>query len=193
MSTTATNEAVPQPAPQEPTIPAQEELATLGAGCFWCIEAVLQQLDGVLGVESGYMGGHVPDPTYQQVCTGKTGHAEVVQVRFDPRRLGYDELLGWFWLAHDPTQKDRQGNDVGPQYRSAIFTHSARQQEVAEGSRAREEASGRHPRPIVTEIVPAGPFFAATKDHQDYYRRNPEGGYCRMVIAPKLDKLGLEK
>lgn len=176
----------------EPPDRTQPALATFGAGCFWCVEAVLEQLDGVLDVVSGYMGGDVPDPSYRQVCAGTTGHAEVVQVRFDPARISYDKLLDWFWRLHDPTQKDRQGNDVGTQYRSVIFTHDEGQRRAAEESRARLEGAGVHPRPVATQIVPAGPFYRAERGHQGYYRRNVEAGYCRLVIAPKLDRLGLE-
>ena len=166
-----------------------EETATFGAGCFWCVEAVLQQLDGVLAVQSGYMGGEVAKPSYEQVCTGTTGHAEVVQVRFDPARISYEELLAWFWRLHDPTTRDRQGNDVGPQYRSVIFTHGDAQHRSAEASKKQAQAEFRAP--IVTEIVPAGTFTAAEGYHEDYYRRNREQGYCRYVISPKLVKLGL--
>ena len=169
---------------------AGEQLATLGGGCFWCIEAVLQQVDGVLGVTSGYMGGHVPRPTYEQVCTGRTGHAEVIQVRFDPARLRYEDLLAWFWKAHNPTQLNRQGNDVGPQYRSVIFYHSEEQRRAAEASK--EAEAQRHSQPIVTEIAPASEFYPAEDYHQDYYRRNRGAPYCRLVIRPKLDKLHLE-
>jgi peptide-methionine (S)-S-oxide reductase len=165
------------------------EIATLGAGCFWCIEAVLLQIDGVLAVRPGYMGGHVEEPTYEQVCTGRTGHAEVVQVELDPRRLPYAALLAWFWRLHDPTTKDRQGNDVGPQYRSVIFTHSDAQRAAAEASLLVAQADFRAP--IVTEIVPATVFWEAEEYHRDYYRQNPRQGYCRYVIAPKLEKLGL--
>ena len=174
-----------------PQAPSETELATFGAGCFWCVEAVLEQLDGVLGVTSGYMGGDVPDPSYQQVCSGRTGHAEVVQVRFDPSVISYEELLAWFWKLHDPTQLNRQGADVGTQYRSAIFVHSDAQRETAEASKA--AAAPEFVRPIVTEITEAGPFYEAEDYHQDYYRQNKSEGYCRMVIAPKLDKLGLEE
>lgn len=167
------------------------EVATFGAGCFWCVEAVLEQLDGVRDVRSGYMGGHVPDPGYKQVCTGETGHAEVVQVTFDPATISYETLLEWFWKLHDPTSLNRQGNDVGTQYRSVIFYHSEEQRRAAE--RSKKQAAGNFAEPIVTEITEAGPFYEAGKDHQDYYRRNPGAGYCRVVIAPKLDKLGLEK
>jgi peptide-methionine (S)-S-oxide reductase len=171
--------------------PARRETATFGAGCFWCVEAVLQQVDGVLGVRSGYMGGATKNPTYQQVCSGTTGHAEVVQVEFDPAKLSYEQLLAWFWRLHDPTTLNRQGNDVGTQYRSAIFVHSAAQRAAAERSRA--AAQKDFAAPIVTEIADAGEFYSAEEYHQDYYRQNKAQGYCRMVIRPKLEKLGLEK
>lgn len=173
--------------------PRNVEIATLGAGCFWCVEAVLEQLEGVLAVSSGYMGGHVERPTYKQVCSGTTGHAEVVQVSFDPQKIAYSEILEWFWRLHDPTTRDRQGNDVGPQYRSVIFYHSDAQREAALASRDRAQASGAFSAPIVTEISPASTYYEAEDYHQDYYRQNRQQGYCRMVIAPKLDKLGLEK
>lgn len=167
--------------------------ATFGAGCFWCVEAVLEQVEGVLDVRSGYMGGHVAKPTYEQVCTKTTGHAEVVQVTFDPAVISYDELLDWFWRLHDPTTKDRQGGDVGPQYRSVIFVHDEAQRRAAEASRAAADGSGRFPGPIVTEIADAATFWEAERHHQDYYQANKSQGYCRIVIAPKLDKLGLQK
>lgn len=168
------------------------EIATLGAGCFWCVEAVLEQVAGVQSVRSGYMGGPGRNPTYKDVCTGRTGHAEVVQVTFDPDVLSYANLLEWFWKLHDPTTKDRQGNDVGTQYRSAIFHHSEEQRAAAEASKKAAGASGAFVRPIVTEIVPAGDFWPAEDYHQEYYRGHRGEGYCRMVIAPKLSKLGLE-
>jgi peptide-methionine (S)-S-oxide reductase len=170
--------------------PATTETATFAAGCFWCVEAVLQQLDGVLEITSGYMGGHVPNPTYEQVCTGETGHAEVVQVKFDPARIRYEQLLGWFWKLHDPTTKNREGNDVGTQYRSAIFYHSDEQRRAAEQSVPVAQQYYRDP--IVTEIVPAQEFYPGERYHQDYYRQHKQQPYCRAVIAPKLDKLGLE-
>ena len=169
----------------------QRDTATLGAGCFWCVEAVLEQIDGVESVTSGYMGGHVDNPTYRDVCNGTTGHAEVVQVVFDPDVLSYAELLEWFWRLHDPTTKDRQGNDVGTQYRSAIFVHSPEQRQVAEASKAAADASGAFSAPIVTEITDAATFYSAEGYHQEYYRENREQPYCRFVIAPKLGKLGL--
>ncbi|MCB9916027.1 MAG: peptide-methionine (S)-S-oxide reductase MsrA [Planctomycetes bacterium] len=168
------------------------ETATLAAGCFWCVEAVLQQVDGVQAVVSGFMGGRTAHPTYEDICRGDTNHAEVVQVEFDPDVLPYAELLEWFWRLHDPTTLNRQGADVGTQYRSAIFVHSPEQRAEAERSKAAADASGRFARPIVTEITDAGPFTAADLKHQDYYRRNREQAYCAIVIAPKLDKLGLD-
>ena len=167
------------------------EIATLGAGCYWCVEAVLQQVEGVLGVESGFMGGTTENPTYQDVCTGTTGHAEVVQVSFDPDVLPFEELLGWFWRLHDPTTLNRQGADTGTQYRSAIFYHSDAQRDVAEESKAAAQPAFTDP--IVTEITEASAFYKAEGDHQDYYRRNKTQGYCRAVITPKLGKLGLEQ
>ena len=177
----------------EDTLPATREVATLGAGCFWCIEAVLEQLDGVLEVESGYMGGDVENPSYRQVCTGTTGHAEVVQVGYDPTRVSYDDLLAWFWKLHDPTTRDRQGNDVGTQYRSVIFYHSDEQRRAAETSLAEAADSGVFEDPIVTEITAAGTYFPADDYHQDYYQLNKAQPYCRAVIRPKLGKLGLEE
>ena len=168
----------------------ETQTATFGAGCFWCVEAVLERLDGVVDVRSGYMGGTADDPTYEDVCTGLTGHAEVVQVRFDPRRIAYDDLLAWFWKLHDPTTLNRQGADVGTQYRSAIFVHDDAQRATAEASRAKVDASGAFDDPIVTEITDAETFWEAEADHQDYYRLNGRtNGYCRAVIAPKLDRL----
>jgi len=164
--------------------------ATFGAGCYWCVEAVYEQVDGVLGVTSGFMGGSVPDPSYEQVCSGDSGHAEVVQVRYDPERVTYETLLDWFWRLHDPTTPNRQGADVGTQYRSAIFYHSDAQRTAALASK--EAAATRFDDPIVTEITAAGTFYPAHEGHQEYYRANREQGYCRMVIAPKLEKLGLE-
>jgi len=173
-----------------PAAPAAEETATFGAGCFWCVEAVLEQLDGVLDVSSGYMGGTVADPTYEQVCTGRTGHAEVVQVTFDPSVISYDTLLDWFWKLHDPTTLNRQGADEGTQYRSAIFVHSEAQRAAAERSKAAAQAHLADP--IVTEITGASAYYPAEDYHQDYYRLNTRQGYCRAVIAPKLNKLGLD-
>jgi len=169
------------------------EVATFGAGCFWCVEAVLERVDGVVKVTSGYMGGSVKNPTYEDVCTGTTGHAEVVQVTFDPNRISYRKLLQIFWKLHDPTTLNRQGADVGTQYRSVIFYHSEAQREAAEASKRAANESGAFGSPIVTEITEAGTFYPAEDYHQDFYRLNPNHQYCRFVIVPKLDKLGLDE
>ena len=179
--------------PENSASAASTETATFGAGCFWCVEAVLEQLDGVHDVVSGYMGGSVDDPTYEQVCSGTTGHAEVVQVVFDPSVIGYEKLVRWFFELHDPTTLNRQGADVGTQYRSAIFYHSPEQKQTAERVRDELAASDKFGDPIVTEISEASEFWLADPKHQDFYANNPSYGYCRVVIRPKLDKLGLEK
>ena len=168
------------------------ELVTLAAGCFWCVEAVLEQIEGVLEVQSGYMGGTSPNPTYKAICTGTTGHAEVTQVRFDPAILSLEHLFEWFWRLHDPTTLNRQGGDVGTQYRSAIFYHTDEQRVAAEASKAKADQSDQFKDPIVTEITAASQFYEAEDYHQEYYRLNQSQPYCRMVIAPKLDKLGLD-
>jgi peptide-methionine (S)-S-oxide reductase len=162
------------------------ELATLGGGCFWCLEAVYLELRGVHGVKSGYAGGHVANPTYEQVCGKKTGHAEVVQVTFDPEEISYAELVDVFFTIHDPTTKDRQGGDVGPQYRSAIFTHSDDQARTAHERLA--AAAAQWEDPIVTEIAPLEKFWPAERYHDDYFARNPQNPYCAVVIAPKVSK-----
>ncbi len=165
------------------------ETATLGGGCFWCLEAVYQELEGVERVESGYAGGHVPDPTYEQVCAGSTGHAEVVQVEFDPGTISYREILEVFFTIHDPTTPNRQGADVGPQYRSIVLYHSAEQRDEAARTVAELEADGAYGGdPIVTEIEPLEVFHPAEERHRDYYRRNTEQPYCQVVIDPKLAK-----
>lgn len=166
------------------------ETATFGAGCFWCVEAVFENIDGVKAVESGYMGGQVKDPTYREICTGTTGHAEVTRIYFDPGVVSYETLLDWLWRSHDPTTLNRQGADVGTQYRSAIFYHSEAQRAAAEVSKA--AAQKDFERPIVTEITPAQEFYEAEDYHQDYYRLNKSAPYCQMVIRPKLKKLDLE-
>lgn len=168
------------------------EVATFGGGCFWCVEAVFQRVPGVLEVTSGYKGGHVENPSYQSVTTGETGHAEVVRIAFDSEKVSYDELLDIFWRAHDPTQLNRQGADVGTQYRSVIFYHSEAQRVAAETSKARLAASGRYRRPIVTEIADASTFYEAEAYHQNYFDNNPNASYSRFVIAPKLRAIGLE-
>lgn len=165
---------------------SRREKATLGGGCFWCLDAVFRDLRGVEGVESGYAGGQVEDPTYEQVCTGGTGHAEVVQVTFDPDRISYEEVLGVFFSIHDPTQFHRQGADVGSQYRSAVFYHSPEQKVAAEAFRSRLELEKVWDAPIVTEIAPLEAFYPAEEYHQDYFRRNPNQGYCQVVVAPKV-------
>jgi peptide-methionine (S)-S-oxide reductase len=166
----------------------ETEQATLGGGCFWCLEAVFLDLRGVRRVVSGYAGGQTPRPTYEQVCGGRTGHAEVVQITFDPAELNYADLLRVFFTIHDPTTRNRQGNDVGTQYRSIILTHSDEQGRVA-GDVAREiAAAGIWDGPIVTEIVPLEEFYPAEDYHQDYYANNPNTGYCRVVVAPKVAK-----
>ena len=165
------------------------QLATFGAGCFWCVEAVFKELRGVEKVVSGYAGGSVPSPTYEQVCTGRTGHAEAVQIVFDPTVISYDELLEVFWKTHDPTTPNRQGKDVGPQYRSVIFYHDEEQRQRAERSKAALEASGFYRNPVVTEIVAYTNFYPAEAYHQDYYLNNPAQPYCRLVIRPKAEKL----
>ena len=167
----------------------KSENATLAGGCFWCIEAVFEPIDGVLKVESGYAGGESANPTYKQICGGDTGHAEVVQVTFDPARLSYREVLEIFFAFHDPTTMNRQGADVGTQYRSAIFFHDARQKAEAEAVIRELTAQQVFRDPIVTEVVPAQPFYKAEQYHQGYYRQNPDQPYCRAVIAPKVVKL----
>lgn len=159
----------------------------LGGGCFWCIEALYETVDGVQSVESGYAAGHVPDPSYQEVCSGQTGHAEVVRITFDPQTVSLPALLDFFWEAHDPTTVDRQGADVGPQYRSIILYQSPEQKEAAVASR--DKAQPKFADPIVTEIEPLETFYRAEEYHQDYFRKNPQAAYCQYVIAPKLKKL----
>jgi peptide-methionine (S)-S-oxide reductase len=166
------------------------EIATLGGGCFWCIEAVYNRIDGVKTVVSGYAGGQKEDPTYEEVCSGTTGHAEVVQIHFDPKVITYEQILDLFWKAHDPTTLNRQGADVGTQYRSIILYNSEAQRGAAERSKAKAGATFNEP--VVTEIVPLSGFYPAEEYHQDYYRNNQQVGYCSFVIRPKLEKLGLE-
>ncbi len=164
------------------------ETAVLGGGCFWCLEAVFQRLPGVKSVESGYMGGRVESPTYKQVCTGTTGHAEVLRVTFDPSQISYHDLLQVFFAIHDPTTLDRQGNDVGTQYRSVIFYNSEEQRREAEQVIAGLTAAREFSAPIVTAVEPAATFFVAEDYHQNYFNENSEQPYCRFIIAPKLDK-----
>lgn len=165
------------------------EIATLGGGCFWCLEAAFQQLAGVQAVTSGYCGGTVEQPTYQQVCDGATGHAEVVRIEFDPAVIDYPTLLAAFFAIHDPTTPNRQGHDIGSQYRSAIFTHSQAQEDTARALIAELDAARLWPAPIVTTVLPAPTFWPAEDYHRDYYARNPGQGYCVAVVAPKVAKL----
>ncbi len=167
----------------------QHEVATLAGGCFWCLEAAFAQLKGVERVESGYSGGHVANPSYEEVCTGTTGHAEVVQITFDPQLVSFRDLLHVFFTIHDPTTPDRQGGDVGTQYRSAIFYHTPEQKAEAERVMAELEAEKVWDDPIVTQVTPLHEFYPAEEYHRDYYRRNPNQGYCRAVIAPKVAKV----
>jgi peptide-methionine (S)-S-oxide reductase len=164
------------------------EMATFGAGCFWCVEAIFQDLKGVHSVVSGYAGGTVKNPTYRQVCAGTTGHAEVVQITFDSDVISFEELLYVFWRTHDPTTLNRQGADVGTQYRSVILYHNDEQKAIAEKSKKETDVSGLWPNSIVTEIAPLGEFYEAEDYHQNYWRLNPNQPYCRTVIDPKVRK-----
>ena len=166
----------------------RREVATLAGGCFWCLEAVFEQLRGVEKVESGYAGGQVPNPSYEAVCTGRTGHAEVVQVTFDPSRIGLREILEIFFTIHDPTTPDRQGNDIGTQYRSVIFYHSPEQQATAAQVMKSLGDARLWPGPIVTELAPASRFYEAERYHQEYFERNPGQPYCQFVVEPKVAK-----
>jgi peptide-methionine (S)-S-oxide reductase len=172
---------------QDHSAPSSLRLATFGGGCFWCTEAVFELLPGVKSVESGYAGGHTPNPTYQQVCSGKTGHAEVIRIAFDPAVVSYERLVEVFFEAHDPTTLNRQGADEGTQYRSVIFYHDEAQKAAAEKGKAAAQA--QFDDPIVTEISPLTNYYAAEKYHQDYFRNNPSQGYCAFVIRPKVTKL----
>ncbi|PBQ34941.1 peptide-methionine (S)-S-oxide reductase [Sphingobacteriaceae bacterium] len=174
--------------PNIPAINSGIDTATFGAGCFWCIEAVFQRLNGVISVKSGYSGGHVKNPSYREVCNGTTGHAEVAEIVYDKSKLSFDELLEVFWKTHDPTTLNQQGNDHGTQYRSAIFYHTLEQKEKAEKYKNELNAAKVYPDPIVTEIVPFEKFYVAEDYHQNYYNQNGEQGYCKFVIQPKVEK-----
>ncbi|EMA45415.1 peptide-methionine (S)-S-oxide reductase MsrA [Halococcus saccharolyticus] len=167
----------------------ETERATLAGGCFWCIEAPMEELDGVLDVTSGYAGGHTENPTYREVCSGDTGHAEVVQVEYDPERIAYEDLLDVFFTVHDPTQLNRQGPDVGTQYRSAIFTHDEGQHETAETYIDALDAEGGYDDPVVTEIESLEVFYEASEEHQNYYEKNPDDAYCSFHAQPKIEKV----
>ncbi|MBC7980865.1 MAG: peptide-methionine (S)-S-oxide reductase MsrA [Armatimonadetes bacterium] len=173
-----------------PEVPAGAEVVSLGSGCFWCIEAAYDQLDGIYSATSGYMGGAVKNPTYEMVSGGDSGHAEVVRVVFDPKKITYEKVLAWFWDLHDPTTMNRQGNDVGTQYRSAIFYQTDEQKRISEASK--QAAQKNFDEPIVTEITKASEFYPAEKYHQAYYMQNKSAGYCKYVIEPKLKKLKLD-
>lgn len=167
---------------------ANLETATFGSGCFWCTEAIFDRVKGVESVESGYSGGSVQNPTYEAVCTGRTGHAEVIQVKYDPKVVSYDELLEIFWKTHDPTTLNKQGADVGTQYRSVVFYHNDEQKQKAEYYKDKLESSKIWNNPIVTEITPFSKFYKAEEYHQEYYENNPNQGYCSFVITPKVEK-----
>ena len=182
----------PMNSPASNPTSAKTAVATFGAGCFWCVEAVYQQIPGVVRVRSGYMGGQVEKPTYRQVCDGSTGHAEVVQLEYDPAKVEFKTLLKWFFALHDPTTLNSQGADHGTQYRSAIFFHDEAQKAAAIETKRALGASGEFEDPIVTEITPASTFWVAEDYHQDYYAINKSQPYCRGIIRPKLEKLGLK-
>ncbi len=167
---------------------AQQEIATLAGGCFWCLEAVFDMLRGVQSVESGYIAGKVPNPTYEQVCTGRTGHAEAIQITFDPAVISFKQLLDVFFTVHDPTTLNRQGADVGSQYRSGVYYHSPEQKATAEAAITALNAAQLYPNPVVTEVLPADKFYVAEGYHQEYYANNPYQPYCRAVVAPKVAK-----
>lgn len=167
---------------------AGTEIATLAGGCFWCLEAVYDQVKGVRSVESGYIGGQVEAPTYEQVCGGRTGHAEAVRITFDPHVVAFRDLLNIFFVIHDPTTLNRQGNDSGTQYRSGIFYHSPEQKQIAQEAMAAVTQEGLYPSPIITEVVPASRWFEAESYHQEYFARNPFQGYCTSVVGPKVAK-----
>ena len=171
-----------------------EELdeATLGGGCFWCLEAVYTRLEGVKSVVSGYAGGNVENPTYEQVCTGETSHAEVVKINYDPNKTSFETLLEWFWSCHDPTTLNRQGRDIGTQYRSVIYYENEKQKSIAHKSKKDVDSSGIFENPIVTEIHALDVFYPAEDYHHNYYNNNPDVGYCAYIIRPKLEKLKLE-
>ena len=168
---------------------AKSDIATLGGGCFWCVEAVFQRIEGVLSVKPGYAGGDIKNPTYKQICTGNTGHAEVAKIEFDPEKITYSQILNVFWQSHDPTTLNRQGNDVGTQYRSVIFFHDESQREIAEKSKIDANKSGYLDNKIVTEITLLNNYYDAEDYHDNYYNNNPNQPYCLFVIKPKLDKL----
>lgn len=165
-----------------------EKQATFGAGCFWCVEAVFDQLKGVKEVKPGYAGGHIKNPAYREVCEGRTGHAEVVRITYDDEVLTFNQLLEVFWFVHDPTTLNRQGNDIGEQYRSVVFYHNEEQRQLTEAYKSKLDALGVYENPIVTEIAPLTSYYDAEKDHKDFYANNPNQGYCYAVVRPKVEK-----
>lgn len=173
---------------QEKVNPANLDTATFGAGCFWCVEAQFQMLDGVVKVESGFSGGHVKNPSYREVCDGTTGHAEVCQITYDKTKLSYDDMLQAFWMSHDPTQLNRQGNDYGTQYRSVIFYHNDEQKRIAEAYKKKLNDEKVYDNPVVTEIAPYTVFYKAEDYHQNYFNENGDQPYCSFVIQPKVEK-----
>lgn len=186
--TTPTSHTENKSEDEEMPDPESLETITFGNGCFWCTEAVFQELKGVHSVVSGYMGGSKADPTYEEVCTGRTGHAEVVQIKYDPKVIPFDQLLEVFWQTHDPTTLNRQGADVGTQYRSAVFYHNDEQKTISERYKKKLDEAGAFDNPIVTEITKASEFYPAENYHQDYFKLNGRAPYCRAVIAPKMEK-----
>lgn len=182
----------PAAGPEKPLPPGPYESIVLGGGCFWCVEAVYERIPGVVSAVSGYAGGDSPNPNYEEVSTGRTGHAEVVKITYAPAVISLEKILDLFWKAHDPTTKDRQGADIGPQYRSIILYAGETQKRAAEISKKELDRTKLYSLPAVTEIVPLKAFYEAEDYHQDYYEKNPFAGYCQVVIRPKLDKLGLE-
>ncbi len=181
----------PQSTSTNTNAPAELKTATFGAGCFWCVEAVFERIEGVKDVRSGYAGGPLAKPTYKQVCRGDTGHAEVIELQYNPKLVTFKKLVDTFFEMHDPTTLNRQGNDSGTQYRSVIFFHDDEQKAVAEAAKKAVDASGKHTDPVVTQIVPAEEFYKAEDEHQDFFQLNPNNGYNRAIIAPKLKKLGI--
>jgi len=172
----------------EINIPEKIGHATFGAGCFWCVEAIFERLDGVIDVQAGYTGGNIKNPTYEDICTGNTGHAEVIQINFNPLVISYEKLLNIFWKSHDPTTLNQQGADIGTQYRSVIFHHNEEQRKISQKSMQKVEKSGTYINSIITEMTPIGIFYPAEDYHQNYYRVNPNAPYCQLVIKPKLEK-----
>ncbi|MFK8115442.1 MAG: peptide-methionine (S)-S-oxide reductase MsrA [Rubripirellula sp.] len=188
VSAQAPNPSAAEPAQASP----KEAVATLAGGCFWCTEAVFERMQGVNDVVSGYIGGQVPNPTYEQVCTKQTGHAEACEIYYDPTQTTYEELLEVFFKTHDPTTPNKQGADEGPQYRSSIFIHNDEQKEIAQKYIAKLDASGEYKRPVVTKLEPASKFYAAEEYHQDYFRRNPNARYCQAIVKNKVRKFNRE-